>query len=38
MQVATPTPQTLRELLAVDPDMANVLAIVELRKASLSSV
>jgi hypothetical protein len=38
MQVATTTPQTLRELLTVGPDMANVLAVVALHKASLSSL
>jgi hypothetical protein len=38
MQVATTSPQTSMRLLAVDPDMAEVLAAVALRKASLSSV
>jgi hypothetical protein len=38
MQVAATAPQTSRGLLAVDPDMAKVLAIVALRKASLSSL
>jgi hypothetical protein len=38
IQVATITPQTSRGLLAVGPDMAKVLAVVALRKASLSSV
>jgi hypothetical protein len=38
MQVGTTTPQTSRGLLAVVPDMAKVLAIVALRKASLSSL
>jgi hypothetical protein len=38
MQVATTAPETSRELLAVGPDMAEVLAVVALRKASLSSV
>jgi hypothetical protein len=38
MQVATTAPQTSRELLAVRPDIAKVLAVVALRKASLSSV
>jgi hypothetical protein len=38
MQVATTTTQISRGLLAVRPDMAKVLAVVALRKASLSSV
>jgi hypothetical protein len=38
MQVATTIPQTSRGLLAVGPDMAKVLAVVALHKASLSSV
>jgi hypothetical protein len=38
MQVATIAPQTSRELLAVGPDMAEVLVVLALRKASLSSV
>jgi hypothetical protein len=38
MQVATTTPQILRGLLAVGPDMAKVLAVVASRKASPSSV
>jgi hypothetical protein len=38
MLMATTTPQTSRGLLAVDPDMAKVLAFVALREASLSSV
>jgi hypothetical protein len=38
MQVTTTTPQTSRGLLAVGPDMAKVLAVVALRKASVSSV
>jgi hypothetical protein len=38
MQVATTTPQTSRELLAAAPHMAKVLKVVELRKASLSSI
>jgi hypothetical protein len=38
MQVATTSQQTSRGLLAVGPDMAKVLAVVALRKASLSSI
>jgi hypothetical protein len=38
MQVATTAPQTSRGLFAVGPDMAKVLAVVALHKASLSSV
>jgi hypothetical protein len=38
MQVATTAPQTSRELLAVGPDMDNVLAVIVLRKARLRSV
>jgi hypothetical protein len=38
MQVATIAPQTSRGLLAVGPDMAKVLAVAALRKASLISV
>jgi hypothetical protein len=38
MLVATTAPQTLRGLLAVGPDIARVLEVVALRKASLSSV
>jgi hypothetical protein len=38
VQVVTSTPQTSRELLAVGPDMAKVLAVVALLKASLSFV
>jgi hypothetical protein len=34
MQVATTTPQTSRGLLAVGPDIAKVLAVVALCKAS----
>jgi hypothetical protein len=37
MQVATTAPQTSRGLFAVGPDMAEVLAVVSLRKDSLSS-
>jgi hypothetical protein len=37
-EVATTAQQTSRELLAVGPDMAIVLAVVVLRKASLNSV
>jgi hypothetical protein len=36
--VATTAPQTLRRLLACGPDMAKVLGVVALCKASLSSV
>jgi hypothetical protein len=35
--VSTTAPHTSRELLAVGPDMAKVLAVIALRKASLSS-
>jgi hypothetical protein len=38
MQVVTTTPQTSRGLLAIGPDMARVLAFVELHEPSLSSV
>jgi hypothetical protein len=38
MQVATTAQQTSRELLAVGTDVTKVLAVVALRKASLSSV
>jgi hypothetical protein len=38
MQVATTAPQMLRGLLAVGPDVAKVLAVVALHKATLSSV
>jgi hypothetical protein len=38
MQVATTAPQTHRRLLAICPDVAVVLAVVAVRKASLSSV
>jgi hypothetical protein len=38
MQVATTTPQTSRGFLAVGQDMAKILAVVALRKASLSCV
>jgi hypothetical protein len=38
MQVATTSPQISREFLAVGPDMAKVLAVVVLHKASLRSV
>jgi hypothetical protein len=38
MRVITTAPQTSRGLLAVDPDMAKVLAVVALCKAGLSSV
>jgi hypothetical protein len=37
MQVATTAPQTLRGLLAFGPDMAKILAVVALHKASLKS-
>jgi hypothetical protein len=36
--VATTAPQTWKTLLAVRPDMAKVLAVLALRKTSLSSV
>jgi hypothetical protein len=38
MQVAPPTPQAARGFLAVRPDMAELLAVVTLCQASLSSV
>jgi hypothetical protein len=38
MQVTITTPQTSRELLTVGTDMVKALAVVALRKASLSSV
>jgi hypothetical protein len=38
MQVAITAPQTSMGLLAVRPDMAKVLTVVALRKASLSSI
>jgi hypothetical protein len=38
VQVATTAPQTSKGLFAVGPDTAKVLAVVELGKASLSSV
>jgi hypothetical protein len=38
MQVATTTSQTSKGLLAVGPDMAEVRAVVALRKGSLSFV
>jgi hypothetical protein len=38
MQVATTAPQTSKGLLAVGPDMAEVLVVVSPLKASLSSV
>jgi hypothetical protein len=38
VQVATTAPQTHRGLLAVGPDIAEVLAVVALRKSSLTSV
>jgi hypothetical protein len=38
MKVATTAPQTSWGLLAVGPDMAKVLSVVALRKASLSYV
>jgi hypothetical protein len=38
MQVATTTTQTSTELLRVGPDVAKILEVVALRKASLSSV
>jgi hypothetical protein len=37
VQVATTAPETPRELLAFGPDVARVLAVVALGKASLSS-
>jgi hypothetical protein len=38
MQVVTAAPQISGELLSVGPDMANIVAGVALRKASLSSI
>jgi hypothetical protein len=38
MKVVASAPQTTRRLLAVDPDMAEILVAVALHKASLSSV
>jgi hypothetical protein len=38
MQMDTTAPQTSRGLLAVGPDMAKVLAVIALCKASLCSV
>jgi hypothetical protein len=38
VQVTTPTPHTTGRLLAVSPDMAELLAAVTLRETSLGSV
>jgi hypothetical protein len=38
MQLATTAPETSRVFLAIGPDMTKVVAVVVLRKASLSSV